>query len=67
MSIEKCYGCGEAITAEAAARGWPIPSMEHDGDLIGPCCYGDEAWCPYGHILDAHGGDATCAVCEVPS
>ena len=62
MSIEKCDGCGEAITAEANAQGWPIPRLA-DGTSIGPCCYG-EAWCPEGHVLDAHSEDATCAVCE---
>jgi len=66
MSIEKCDGCGEAITAEAAAQGWPIPRLA-DGTSIGPCCYGEEAWCPAGHVMDAHSEDATCAVCEEAS
>jgi len=62
----ECDGCGEAITAEAAAQGWPIPRLT-DSTSIGPCCYGEEAWCPEGHAMDAHSEDATCAVCEVRS
>ena len=57
-----CDVCHEPLTAEAIRMGWPIPRLE-DGELVGPCCYGDEAHCPEGHVLPADNESSDCAMC----
>lgn len=64
---ESCMVCGEAIDDEATAMGWPIPRLT-DGLYVCPDCYGDEAYCPDGHVLDAHSDSGQCRMCtEVAS
>lgn len=57
----RCDGCGEMIEAELLAAGWPV-AMDDDTYLC-PGCYGDEAYCPEGHVLR---GDTDATVHALP-
>lgn len=58
--MNRCDCCNEPLTAEATAQGWPIA----DGDAyICPECYGDEAFCPAGHVLSATVDTRDCQQC----
>lgn len=61
-----CDRCGEQVTEEATLRGWPIPMSTPGGEVeyICPSCYGDEAFCPQGHVLPADTDTDDCPTCE---
>lgn len=58
----KCDRCGEVVSGEARAMGWPIPS--DDDAYVCPSCYGDEAFCAAGHVLPADSDHGVCRRCE---
>lgn len=55
-----CDRCGRDLTAEETAKGWPV-TCDDAVDLC-PDCYGDEAYCPEGHLLPGH-IDGPCPEC----
>lgn len=60
-----CDWCREAISPEEIGLGWPVAVPDVDGmdwDCICPSCYGDEAYCPEGHVLPAAEGEP-CKKC----
>lgn len=59
----RCGSCGDNVPSEAVSMGWPVPGP--DGDPICPSCYGDEAFCPNGHVLPATADSVECSTCEV--
>jgi hypothetical protein len=58
----RCDRCHRIITAEEIALAWPVCSLDHE--YICPDCYGDDAYCPAGHVLrgDTDGDD--CEQCR---
>lgn len=70
MTTKTCDRCGEPICASLVAAGWPVEvqaewSSEWDeSESICPSCYGDEAFCPVGHVLHGQIDDDTHALPE---
>jgi len=55
-----CTRCHRAITDEEIALHWPVQT---EGGAICPDCYGDEAYCACGALLDATDDTSTCPEC----
>ena len=60
---ETCSQCRAEITPADLALGWPVAV---DDGAVCPSCYGDDAYCPEGHVLPAHEG-SSCAECPDPA
>ena len=67
---ETCDRCHRALTEDETAKGWPIAAPSEDGDPtqdfedVCPSCYGDEAFCPEGHVLHGHSDSSQCDECD---
>lgn len=58
--VERCTRCNAILTRDALEKGWPVQT---ETDLICPSCYGDEAYCPKGHLLRGDTDSDECETC----
>jgi hypothetical protein len=55
-----CDRCGRDLTEAEVAKHWPVTV---DAEELCPDCYGEEAYCPRGHLLPGDTDSSECAEC----